>query len=179
MLRSKGVLDAAAAIRALRAEGLPVELLLAGPADPDSRDSLSDAELAALSREPGVEWLGHVADVRDVWRRAAIALLPSSYGEGVPKALLEAASCGRPIIASDAPGCRDVVVPGETGLLVPPHDVAALAAAIRMLAGAADLRARMGAAGRARVLSDFTEETIAEQTMTLLGSLLDARREDC
>ena len=174
MLRSKGVLDAAAAVRTLRAEG--VELVLAGAADPDSRDSLSDTELAALAREPGVEWLGHVVDVRDVWRRAAIALLPSSYGEGLPKALLEAASCGRPIIATNMPGCRDVVVHGETGLLVPPHDIAALAAAIGTLANDPDLRARMGAAGRTRVLSEFAEETIAEQTMTLLRSLLGTRR---
>jgi glycosyltransferase involved in cell wall biosynthesis len=179
MLRSKGVLDAVAAVRALRADGLAVELLLAGAADPDSRDSLSEPELAALAREPGVEWRGHIADVRDVWRRAAIALLPSSYGEGLPKALLEAASCGRPIVASDSPGCRDVVVQGETGLLVPPHDITALAAAIRMLVNDPDLRMRMAAAGRARALSEFAEEKIAVQTMTLLRSLLHARREDC
>jgi glycosyltransferase involved in cell wall biosynthesis len=179
MLRSKGVPDAVAAVRALRAEGLAVELLLAGAADPDSRDSLSDTELAALAREPCVEWLGHVADVRDVWGRAAIALLPSSYGEGLPKALLEAASCGRPIVASDMPGCRDVVVQGETGLLVPPHDVAALATAIRILVNDRDRRTRMGAAGRAHVISEFAEETVAEQTMALLRSLFDARREHC
>jgi glycosyltransferase involved in cell wall biosynthesis len=179
MLRSKGVLDAAAAVRALRAEGLGVELLLTGAADPDSRDSLSDTELAALAQEAGIEWLGHVVDVREVWGRAAIALLPSSYGEGVPKALLEAASCGRPIVASDTPGCRDVVVHGETGLLVPPHDIAALAAAIRTLVNDPDLRTRMGVAGRARVLSEFAEETIAEQTLALLRSLVEARREHC
>ena len=179
MLRSKGVLDAVAAVGSLRADGLVVNLLLAGGADPDSRDSLGDAELAALAREPGIVWLGHVADVRDVWRRAAIALLPSSYGEGVPKALLEAASCARPIIASDMPGCRDVVVPNETGLLVPPRDVAALAAAIRTLVKDPDLRLRMGGAGRTRAASEFADEKIAEQTTALLRSLLDARRENC
>ena len=168
MLRSKGVLDAAAAVRALRAEGLDVALILAGGADPDSADSLSEVELATLGREPGIEWLGQVGDVRDVWRRAAIALLPSSYGEGVPKALLEAASCGRPIIASDMPGCRDVVVDGETGLLVPVGDVAALTAAIRSLVGDPERRARMGAAGRARALREFAEERVAEQTLALL-----------
>jgi glycosyltransferase involved in cell wall biosynthesis len=176
MLRSKGVLDAAAAIRALRAEGLAVDLLLAGAADPDSRDSLSGDELAALAREPGVAWLGHVDDVRAVWRRAAIALSPSSYGEGVPKSLLEAAACARPIVASDMPGCRDVVVHGETGLLVPAHDVAALAQAIRTLAEDPALRARMGAAGRARVVAEFGEARIAEQTLALLRSALDEWR---
>ena len=173
MLRSKGALDAAAAVRKLRPEGLAVELILAGAADPDSRDSLSEAELAALASEPGVEWLGHVGDVRTVWQRAGIALLPSSYGEGVPKALLEAASCARPIVASDMPGCREVVVPGETGLLVPPHDVAALAEAIAALAADPALRRRMGEAGRRRVVAGFAEDGIARQTVALLRSMLD------
>jgi len=179
MLRGKGVPEAVAAICSLRAEGLAIDLALAGASDPDSRDSLSEEELAALAREPGVEWLGHVADVREVWRRAAIAVLPSSYGEGVPKSLLEAASCARPIIASDMPGCREVVVPGETGLLVPAHDVMALAAAIARLAGDPALRARMGAAGRARMVAEFAEAAVAEQTVALLRSVLDVWRGWC
>jgi glycosyltransferase involved in cell wall biosynthesis len=173
MLRSKGVLDAVTAVRKLRAEGLAVELLLAGAADPDSRDSLSDEELAALAREPGIEWLGHIADVRTVWARAAIALLPSSYGEGIPKALLEAASCARPIVTSDMPGCREVVVSEETGLLVPAHDADALAAAIARLAGDPQLRQRMGEAGRQRVIREFGEVMVAQQTVALLRSMLD------
>jgi glycosyltransferase involved in cell wall biosynthesis len=179
MLRSKGVFEAVAAIRSLRAEGMAIDLLLAGASDPDSRDSLSEAELAALAREPGITWLGHVVDVREVWRRAAIAVLPSSYGEGVPKSLLEAASCGRPIVASNMPGCREVVVPGETGLLVPAHDVPALAKAIAALAGDPKLRARLGAAGRARVVAEFSEGAIAEQTLALLRSVIDVWRGWC
>jgi glycosyltransferase involved in cell wall biosynthesis len=175
MLRGKGVLDAVAAVRRLCAQGVPVTLLLAGAPDPDSRDSLTEAELAALAHEPGIEWLGHVADVRAVWRRAAIAVLPSSYGEGVPKSLLEAASCARPIVASDMPGCREVVVSGETGLLVPPRDVAALANAIATLAGDATLRARLGAAGRAHAVGAFGEAAVAGQTVALLRSALDER----
>jgi glycosyltransferase involved in cell wall biosynthesis len=176
MLRSKGVLDAVNAVRRLHVEGVPVELLLAGAADPDSRDSLSTDRLAELAAELGVEWLGHVADVREVWRRAHVAVLPSSYGEGVPKALLEAASCARPIIASDMPGCREVVAPGETGLLVPPHDVAALAAAIATLAGDPALRGRMGAAGRARIVAAFAEAAVAGETVALLRAALAEKR---
>lgn len=175
MLRSKGVLDAVAAVRRLRAAGEVVDLLLAGAPDPDSSDSLSEAELTELAREPGIEWLGHVADVRTVWARAAIALLPSSYGEGVPKALLEAAACARPIVASDMPGCREVVVPGETGLLTPAHDVGKLAAAIRALAGDSALRRRMGEAGRARIVAGFAEAVIAEQTLALCRAALADR----
>ena len=152
MLRSKGLLDAVAAVRQLRAQGLPIELLLAGPTDPDNADSLDEAALRAFAAAPGIEWLGPVGDVREVWRRAAIAVFPSTYGEGVPKALLEAACCARPIIAYDAPGCREVVRHGETGLLVPPNDVAGLAEAIGGLAGDPARRKAMG--GAARVLAE-------------------------
>ena len=138
---------------------LAIELVLAGPTDPDNPDSLDDRALAALAAEPGVVWLGRVEDVREVWAEAAIAVLPSTYGEGLPKSLLEAAACGRAIVASDMPGCREIVRPGgpggETGLLVPPGDVAALAEAIAALAARPGTAARDGpgrtAARRARV----------------------------
>jgi glycosyltransferase involved in cell wall biosynthesis len=172
MLRSKGVLDAVAAIRILRAQGRGIELLLAGSADSDNRDSLSEAELTALGAEPGITWLGHVADVRTVWRRAAIALFPSTYGEGVPNALLEAAGCGRPIVATDIPGCREVVRDGETGLLVPPYDVARLAEAIGVLAGDPARRQAMGQAGRALVEREFAEPVVVAQTLALYDELL-------
>jgi glycosyltransferase involved in cell wall biosynthesis len=167
MLRDKGVLEAAAAIRRLRARGLKIELLLAGRTDPDNPNSLTAEELRSLTAEPGIEWLGPVADVRTVWRRAAIAVLPSTYGEGVPKALLEAAACGRPLIAADVPGCREAVHAGETGLLVPPHDIDALAGAIAALADDPQRRALMGRAGRQLVERHFTDEIVARETLAL------------
>jgi glycosyltransferase involved in cell wall biosynthesis len=175
MLREKGVLDAVAAIRLLRSRGVPVELLLAGPTDPDNRGSLSAELLASLAAEPGIEWLGLVADVRDVWRRAAIAVLPSTYGEGVPKALLEAAACARPIIATDIPGCREVVRSGESGVLVPPDDVRSLAAAIAELAGDAARRAAMGRAGRALIEREFADDIVARQTLAVYRAALRER----
>jgi glycosyltransferase involved in cell wall biosynthesis len=167
MLRDKGVLDAAAAIRRLRSRGLAVELVLAGPTDPDNTGSLSAASLSALAAEPGITWLGAVADVRSVWRRAAIAVLPSTYGEGVPKALLEAAACARPIVASDVPGCREAVRPGESGVLVPPRDVGALADAIAMLVADPARREAMGQAGRELIASRFADEIVARETLAL------------
>jgi glycosyltransferase involved in cell wall biosynthesis len=172
MLQQKGVFEAAAAVRHLRARGFAVELLLAGPVDPDNPGSLNAQQLAALSAEPGMAWLGPVADVRTVWRRAAIALLPSSYGEGVPKALLEAAACARPLIAADVPGCREVVRPGVTGLLVPPHDSAALAAAIAALSADPARRRALGAAARALVERDFAEAIVARETVALYRAAL-------
>jgi glycosyltransferase involved in cell wall biosynthesis len=189
MLRSKGVLDAVAAVRRLRADGLAIELVLAGPTDPDNPDSLDDRQLAALSAEhsgvkPGVVWLGRIEDVREVWAGAAIAVLPSTYGEGLPKSLLEAASCGRAIVASDMPGCREIVRAGgpgeerggesgeETGLLVPPGDVAALAEAIAALVRDPERRRAMGRAGRRLVERDFAEQRIAAQTLALYKTAL-------
>ena len=174
MLRSKGVLDAVAALRKLRERGLAIELLLAGSPD-DNRDSLSEAELRALDAEPGIAWLGRVEDVRTVWQRAAVAVLPTSYGEGVPLALLEAGACGRPIIASDMPGCREIVRDGETGLLVRPHDVDAFAEAIAALAADPVRRRAMGEAGRALVEREFAAPLIAEQMLALYRDLLRAR----
>jgi glycosyltransferase involved in cell wall biosynthesis len=175
MLREKGVLDAVAAIGLLRARGLPIELKLAGPMDPDNRGSLSAEMLALLTEQPGVEWLGPVEDVRAVWQRAAIAVLPSTYGEGVPKSLLEAAACARPIVATDVPGCREVVRPGETGILVRPHDINALADAIATLAGDPVLRRAMGRAGRELIEREFAEGLVARQTLALYSAALAER----
>ena len=177
MLRDKGVLDAVAAIRLLRARGVPVELLLAGPTDPDNPGSLSAQSLEALAAEPGVTWLGKVTDVRAVWRHAAIAVLPSTYGEGIPKALLEAAACARPIVASDVPGCREAVLTGtsESGILVPPRDVAALADAVAALAADQARRAAMGRNGRALAEQRFGEEVVARATLGLYRAALAER----
>jgi glycosyltransferase involved in cell wall biosynthesis len=176
MLRSKGVSEAVAAVRRLRSEGLAIDLVLAGPTDPDNRDSLSIAELSSLTAGSGVEWLGRVQDVREVWRRAAIAVMPSTYGEGVPKALLEAAACGRAIVATDMPGCRESVIAGESGLLVPPHDIDALAEALAALARDPGRRQRMGRAGRALVEREFGEAGVARQTIALYEAALRERR---
>jgi glycosyltransferase involved in cell wall biosynthesis len=175
MLRDKGVLDAAAAIRLLRGRGVPVELLLAGPTDADNRGSLTAETLRSLTTNREIEWLGAVADVRTVWRRAAIAVLPSTYGEGVPKALLEAAACARPIIASDVPGCREIVRSGTTGLLVPARDIQGLADAIAALAGDPARRKAMGRAGRELVECEFAEDIVARETLAIYDAALRER----
>jgi glycosyltransferase involved in cell wall biosynthesis len=179
MLRSKGVLDAVAAVRRLRGQGCAIELLLAGPTDPDNPNSLDDRALAALTVEPEIVWLGRVEDVREVWTEAEIAVLPSTYGEGLPKSLLEAACCARAIVASDMPGCREIVRPGppgeETGLLVPPGDVGALAEAIAALARDPERRRAMGRAARRVVEREFGEDRIAAQTLGLYETVLRER----
>ena len=160
LLDDKGIRVLVAAHRQLRAKGLDIALLIAGTPDPANPASVSQAEAEAWGREPGITWLGHVDDIATVWARAHIAVLPSRR-EGLPKSLLEAAACGRPMIATDAPGCREVAIPGRTGLLVPIDDAAALAAAIEALAKDAELRRRYGQAARALAEERFSEGAIA------------------
>jgi glycosyltransferase involved in cell wall biosynthesis len=171
LLDDKGVRTLVRAHRLLRQRGSNVELLLAGTPDPANPASVSDQDAAGWGREPGITWLGHVDDIPALWARAHIAVLPSRR-EGLPKSLLEAAACGRPLIATDVPGCREVVRPGETGLLVPFDDAQALAGAIETLAASRDLRARYGAAARRLAVERFSAAAIGRQTVDLYRSLV-------
>jgi glycosyltransferase involved in cell wall biosynthesis len=172
MVANKGLRTLIAAHRLLRSRGLSIELLLAGAPDPESPTSIPPAELAAWAREPGVRWLGHVADIAPVWAQSHFAVLPTLGGEGLPKSLLEAAACGRPMIATDTPGCREIVLPGKTGLLVPVEDAAALAEAMAKLAAEPELRRLMGAAARQLAESMFSAADIGRQTVALYSSLI-------
>jgi glycosyltransferase involved in cell wall biosynthesis len=166
LLDDKGVRTLITAYRLLRAKGSSLSLLLAGKPDPANPSSVSEDEAEDWGREPGITWLGHVEDIAAVWARAHIAVLPSR-GEGLPKSLLEAAACGRPLIATDVAGCREVAIPDETGLLVPVDDATALAAAIEQLAASPDLRARFGAAARRIAVQRFSADSIARATANL------------
>jgi glycosyltransferase involved in cell wall biosynthesis len=166
LLAYKGIRSALDAHALLRARGSNVELLIAGAPDPANPDSLNEAEAKSWSQRPGVTWLGHVRSISAVWARAHIAVLPSRH-EGMPKNLLEAAACGRPMVATDVPGCRDIVRHGETGLLVPLDDTAALATAIDTLAKSPDLRARYGDAARELAVERFSDAAVGRQTVEL------------
>ena len=175
MLREKGVLEAVEAGRRLQAEGVPARIVLVGAPDPENPGSVREADLRGWAREGVVEWWGHVSDIASVWGRCQVALLPS-YREGLPKALLEAAACGRPLVASDVPGCREIVRPGKTGLLVPPKDPAALAQAIRQLVDDPALRRSLGAGARAVAETEFAVERIVSETLTVYRELVGPER---
>lgn len=168
VLREKGVREFAAAARELRARGHRWEFLLAGDPDPENPSSLSAAEIAALERDCGVRALGHVEDIPGLLARASVVCLPS-YREGMPKALAEAAAAGRAIVATDVPGCREAVVPGRNGLLVPPRDAGALARALEQLLGDPALRQRMGRESRALAEERFDERVLISNTLELYG----------
>jgi glycosyltransferase involved in cell wall biosynthesis len=172
MLADKGVRTLMEAQRILRASGIPCDLLLAGTPDPANPTSIPQIEVAGWGRESGVTWLGHVADIATVWRRAHIAVLPSRGGEGVPKSLLEAAALGRPLIATDVPGCREIVIHEKTGLLVPVDDPQALAAAILRLVRSSQQRVRFGVAARRLVDERFAADLVGRATIALYQRLL-------
>lgn len=173
MLEDKGVRTLIAAHRMLQRDGDPPRLLLAGTPDPQNPTSVAAAELRAFAAEPGVAWLGHVDDIASVWARAHVAVL-ASRREGSPLSLLEAAACGRPMIATDAPGCREVALAGVNAVLVPVDDPAALAAAMRRLANDRELRTRLAAGSRPLVEARFSSRQIGREIVALYGSLLAA-----
>jgi glycosyltransferase involved in cell wall biosynthesis len=172
MRADKGVHTVVEAQRILRASAIPCDLLLAGIPDPANTTSIPQIEVAGWGRESGVTWLGHVADIAMVWRRAHIAVLPSRGGEGVPKSLLEAAAFGRPLIATDVPGCREIVIHEKTGLLVPVDDPQALAAAILRLVRSSQQRVRFGVAARRLVDERFAADLVGKATVALYRRLL-------
>ena len=133
--------------------------------------TLDEARLRGWQSEGIVDWLGPVEDVAGLWAHAHIAVLPS-YREGLPKALLEAAACGRALVATDVPGCREIVRHEETGLLVPAKDATALADAIQRLANDGTLRRRLGAQARAIAETEFAEDVVVRDTMALYRELL-------
>ncbi|WP_247878131.1 glycosyltransferase family 4 protein [Azospirillum sp. TSO22-1] len=171
LLEDKGVRPLVEAHQRLRVEGLEINLILAGTPDPENPTSIKPAELERWKALPGIELPGHIADVREVWKRAHIAVLPSRR-EGLPKSLLEAASCGRAIVATDVPGCREVAHAGGNALLVPVDDAGALAEAIGTLARDAELRRRFAKASRALVESDMAADRVGAKTVELYRSLL-------
>lgn len=162
LLGDKGIYDLLEAARILRSRGTAMRLLLAGPIDPLNPSAVTRAEVEGWQKEGLAEWLGPTEDVREVWSRAHVAVLPS-HREGLPKALVEAAACGRPIVTTDTTGCREVVDAGVSGLLVPPRDPAALALALDRLSTRRNLRRTMGAAARARAETLFSETVVVRE----------------
>jgi len=167
MVRDKGIGVVVEAARRLKAAGIAVRIRLAGATDPENRDALTVDEIQGWVAAGLVEWDGPVEDVPALWRGSHIAVYPSVYGEGIPKTLLEAASCGKPIVTTDMPGCRETVEDGVSGFLVPPDDAAAVADRLRQLIEDPALRRRMGDAARAKALDEFADARIVAETLAV------------
>lgn len=147
-------------------------MALVGADDPDNPAAIPPLLIDAWVKEGVIEWWGHRYDMQAVYHEASIVCLPS-YREGLPKVLLEAAACGRPLIASDVAGCREICREAVNGILVPPRAPEALAAAIAYLLASPETQRTYGAAGRDIVEREYSIEHIGQQTLACYQRLLD------
>lgn len=170
LLKDKGVMEFINAIRLLKLSNLEARFWLVGSPDPDNISSITQREVSVWQNEGLIESFGYREDIADIFAKSNIVVLPS-YREGLPKVLIEAAACGRAIITTDVPGCRDAISPGESGLLVPLRDAPALANAIKSLIDDPIRRSNMGKAGRDLAEREFRIETVIGQHLTIYQQL--------
>jgi glycosyltransferase involved in cell wall biosynthesis len=168
----KGIAEYVEAARLLRREHRTVRFLLAGSPDDGNPASVSAAVVEGWVKEGLVEWLGQVSDMPKLFSEVDVMVLPS-YREGLPKALIEAAACGLPLITTDAPGCREVVSEsGVDGISIPVRDVPALAAALRLLDDDREMGRKLGLAAREKALINFDERIVIEKTLSVYRELV-------
>lgn len=170
LLEDKGVREFVAAARVLRQRGVVARFWLAGSPDPGNLTSITKKELSRWSKDGFVEILGYRSDIPNLFANSNIIVLPS-YREGLPKALVEAAACGRAVVTTDVPGCRDAIEPESTGLLVPVRDALALADAIQFLIENPDRRKQMGVSGRALAEREFAIEKVVDAHLAIYHEL--------
>ncbi len=172
MLKDKGVHEFVDAARQLKQEGIKARFVLVGSPDPENPASLSEDILNAWVSEQIVEYWGWRDDMKAIFAQSDIVCLPS-YREGLPKALLEAAASSKPIVTTDAPGCREVVTHGFNGLLVPIGNSAALASALRTLITDPVKRQEYGKNSRTRAESEFNEANVLTATLRIYHEILN------
>ncbi len=178
LLRDKGVVEFVDAARQLRAAGCGWRFALVGTADYDNPSSISAAQAQAWADEGCVEWWGHREDMVPVFAQARIVCLPS-YREGMPKALLEAAAAGCAVVTTDTVGCRDAVLPGRSGDLVPARDAQALAQTLQRLIGDPQRQAAYGTAGRALARERFGLDAVVATTLAAYHQLAGDGPREC
>jgi len=172
MLWDKGVGEFVYAARSILAAGIKARFVLVGDEDQGNPTSVPRQQIEAWEREGIIEWWGRRNDMPDVFAKSHVVCLPTVYGEGVPKVLIEAASAGRPIVATDVAGCREIVHDGENGILVPTHDPAMLAAALQRLITNGVLRQTMGVRGRELVCREYSVTKVVRDTLIVYEQLL-------
>ncbi len=170
LLWQKGVGEFAEMARRLQGQA---RFVFVGYEEATSPVNVPSSQLEAWQDEGIIEWWGKRDDMPDVYAQSNIVCLPSTYGEGIPKVLIEASSCARASVTTDTAGCREIIKHGVNGLLVPPHDLNALTSAVEHLINHPEERQQMGKNGREIVLNDYTFKQVADETFTLYRVLLN------
>ena len=173
LLGDKGVREFVAAARALKEQGVRARFVLVGRTDPANPTDVGEPVVRAWEAEGAIEWWGYRTDMAAVLAMAHVVCMPS-YREGLPRVLIEAAACARPIVTADVPGCREIVRHEVNGLLVPPRDAPATAAAIRRLLEDEGLRREMGRRARDMAVAEFAVDAFVAKTLAVYRSLLPA-----
>lgn len=172
LLKEKGVYQYIDAARIIKEQHPNAEFLLVGTPDLENPNTVKQVEIDSWVTQGLITYLGHRSDIPTVFSDSNIVCLPSFYGEGVPKVLIEAAACGRAIVTTDNPGCRDAVIEGVTGLTVPIRDASALADAILMLIDNSALRVSMGAKARVFAEKEFDVNNVVNKHLEIYHNLL-------
>jgi len=167
LLWEKGVGLLVESARLLKEKGINFKVTLVGSIDNENPTSINQAQIDSWVAEGIVEFLGHRTDIRNIWNQAHIAVLPTSYREGLPRSLLEAASCGKPIISSDNAGCLEIVHHNVNGLIVQNKSVSQLTDYLEELINNKRLRLKFGGEGRKMILESFSDEIVIKETMLL------------
>ena len=167
MIHDKGIVEFVRAMDLLRSEGVGVVGYLVGKPDPGNPRSLSEEELEDLTTGSSVSWLGHREDVYQLMADSDVVCLPTYYGEGIPRVLLEAGCVGRAVVSCDIPGPRDLVRDGVDGLLVRPRDITTLADALRGLSTNRALIEEMGDALHDRVIDNYSNKVVVKEYIKL------------
>lgn len=171
MLWDKGVREFVAAAERLQTSGVRARFVLAGRPDPESPAALREETLRKWEQDGVIEWWGWQEDMERAIAQAHIVCLPS-YGEGAPRVLMEASACARAIVTTKASGCRDVVIDGENGLLVPVRNVESLAAAIKRLITEPELRCKLAGNGRRLMAENFSRQAVIAKSLAVYHELL-------
>ncbi len=172
LLWHKGVEEFVKAARVLHEKGIKAEFWLAGMPDMSNPAAVPVSRLLYWHHQGDVRWLGFQNDMPALYQKSAIVCLPTRYREGIPVTLLEAAACGKPLVATDMPGCREIVRPGENGFLVASGSVSELAAALERLLLDRQLRVEFGRNGRQMVEKGFSDKKVISDTFTVYRELL-------
>jgi glycosyltransferase involved in cell wall biosynthesis len=173
LLPDKGIYEFVEVARLLKNRGVKAQFWLAGDRDEGNPASVSKSQLEVWRKNEIVELLGHREDIPHVFSQANIVVLPSYYREGLPKVLIEAAACGRPVVTTDMPGCRDAIDPEVSGLLIPPRDTGALADAIQRFLLDPKLCDQMGKSARQLAEKKFSIEKVVSSHMSIYNELLE------
>jgi glycosyltransferase involved in cell wall biosynthesis len=173
LIWDKGVGDFAQAAKAIKDQGIPCRFALVGDTRSSNPRAVPETIIREWVGEGFLEWWGRRTDMPEVFAQSAIVCLPTTYGEGVPKVLIEAAASSRAIVATNIAGCREIVQHGENGLLVPPGDGEALVKALIELISDPERRVEMGRKGRAIVSARMTEAHVIASTLDVYREVSD------